>query len=346
MKSIFLKMDHRTALAAKVVALVEDGRSQRYVAERLAIGRTRVQRIYQRFQETGSLERRAGSGRKKATSQRDDRFIVSKVLRDRHTTAVKVKNLLQEVRNVDVSEWTVRRRLREANLKTYKPAKGPKLLPRHKVARLQFARAHRNWTLGQWSSVLFSDESRFCLHGSDGRNRVWRRPGERYAQCNFAHRISFQGGSLMVWAGISFHARTELVFIDGGSMTAHRYVAEVLEEHVVPYAPFVGNNFVLMHDNARPHTARIVTDYLLAVGITCMDWPALSPDLNVIEHIWDELSRRVKNRSPSPNTLGELQSALREEWGTIPQEFIQNLIMGMNRRMQAVINARGGNTHY
>ena len=150
----------------------------------------------------------------------------------------------------------------------------------------------------------------------------------------------------MVWAGISFHARTELVFIDGGSMTAHRYVAEVLEEHVVPYAPFVGNNFVLMHDNARPHTARIVTDYLLAVGITCMDWPALSPDLNVIEHIWDELPRRVKNRSPSPNTLGELQSALREEWGTIPQEFIQNLIMGMNRRMQAVINARGGNTHY
>ena len=59
-------MDHRTALAAKVVALVEDGRSKRYVAERLAIGRTRVQRIYQRFQETGSLERRTGSGRKKS----------------------------------------------------------------------------------------------------------------------------------------------------------------------------------------------------------------------------------------------------------------------------------------
>lgn len=67
---------------------------------------------------------------------------------------------------------------------------------------------------------------------------MWRRPGERYAQCNFSHRFSFQEGSLVVWAGISYEARTELVFVDGGSLTAARYVTDILQEHVVSYAPF------------------------------------------------------------------------------------------------------------
>lgn len=339
-------MNDKVTRAAKVIALIEDGRSQRYVAEHLGISRSSVQRIYQRYQETGSLGRRAGSGRRRATSERDDRFIVSTVLRNRHTTAVRVRSSLREVRGTNVSEWTVRRRLREANLKAYKPAMGPKLLRNHRVNRLRFAHIHQNWTLEQWSCVLFTDESRFCLYGADGRDRVWRRPGERYAQCNFSHRMSFQGGSLMVWAGISFEARTQLVVLDRGSMTADRYVTDILQEHVVPYAPFIGNSFILMHDNARPHVARVVIDYLRDVELMVMDWPPLSPDLNPIEHVWDELGRRVKNRFPSPANLRDLRAALTEEWDNIPQETIQNFIQGMNKRMQAVIRARGGNTPY
>lgn len=129
-------------------------------------------------------------------------------------------------------------------------------------------------------------------------------------------------------------------------MTAVRYIDEIIEEHIVPYADQVGNNFILMQDNARPHTARVVTDFLREAGIRTLDWPANSPDMNPIEHLWDELKRRVRARKPPPQNHRELKQALLDEWQDIPQEVVRNLILSMRNRMQAVIEARGGNTKY
>ena len=77
-----------------------------------------------------------------------------------------------------------------------------------------------------------------------------------------------------------------------------------------------------------------------------MDWPARSPDMNPIEHLWDELKRRIRDRIPAPGSLQELRIAIEEEWANIPQEVVVTLIESMNRRMRAVIRARGGNTEY
>ncbi|XP_028042690.1 uncharacterized protein LOC114252410 [Bombyx mandarina] len=55
-----------------------------------------------------------------------------------------------------------------------------------------------------------------CLHGSDRRGWVHRRPGERFAQCCFAETVAYGVGSCMMWAGISFDGKTELVFVPGG----------------------------------------------------------------------------------------------------------------------------------
>ncbi|UYV74220.1 Iav [Cordylochernes scorpioides] len=56
-----------------------------------------------------------------------------------------------------------------------------------------------------------------------------------------------------------------------------------------------------------------------------MDWPARSPDLNPIEHVWDALGRRIGARHPSPRTLVELRTALLEEWGLLPLDLLQSL---------------------
>jgi transposase len=101
-----------------------------------------------------------------------------------------------------------------------------------------------------------------------------------------------------------------------------------------------------MHDNARCHTSSATTEYLEEVCIATLDWPALSPDLNPIEHVWDDLKRRVRSRNPAPSSVDELKSALIEEWEGIPQESIQKLIRSMRNRLRAVIRARGGNTKY
>ncbi len=68
--------------------------------------------------------------------------------------------------------------------------------------------------------------------------------------------------------------RTDLVVIDGGALTAVRYRDEVLEPVVRPLAGALGQDFTLMHDNARPHTARVAQSYLEQEGIDVMEWSA------------------------------------------------------------------------
>ncbi|GFW23126.1 DDE_3 domain-containing protein [Trichonephila clavipes] len=62
-----------------------------------------------------------------------------------------------------------------------------------------------------------------------------------------------------------------------------------------------------------------------------MNWPAYSPDLNPIEHVWDMLGRRIAARQPPPTCLPELRRALFDEWCNIPQDQIDNLILSMPR---------------
>jgi hypothetical protein len=82
----------------------------------------------------------------------------------------------------------------------------------------------------------------------------------------------------MVWGGIGLGARIELVIVDMGTLNADRYilVTNILQDHVVPLAPNIDDNFILMQDNARPHIARCVTNFLTETEITKMDWPARS----------------------------------------------------------------------
>ena len=77
-----------------------------------------------------------------------------------------------------------------------------------------------------------------------------------------------------------------------------------------------------------------------------MPWPSLSPDLAPIEHVWDELGRRVKDRAQRPVTLPQLRQRLTQEWNAIPQRVIQNIITSMRRRCTACINAGDDHIRY
>lgn len=103
---------------------------------------------------------------------------------------------------------------------------------------------------------------------------------------------------------------------------------------------------ILIHDNSRPHTAGIVNEYLGEVGIELMQWPARSPDLNHIEHAWDELEGCIKRRNSPPITLPELRQALVEEWEVIPQNWLRSLVYRVPNRLEGAGRAQGGNTKY
>ena len=157
----------------------------------------------------------------------------------------------------------------------------------------------------------------------------------------------YGGGSVMVWAGISAQGKTDLHVIDNGTLTAERYVNEILDVHVRPvFASAIGPDFILMDDNARAHRARITNRYLEQAEIVRLDWPARSLDLNSIEHAWDMLQKAITSRQVQPATVRELREALIEEWAQLPQHKLRRLSGSMRRRCQAVINAHGHHTRY
>ncbi|GFW34482.1 transposable element Tcb2 transposase [Trichonephila clavipes] len=102
----------------------------------------------------------------------------------------------------------------------------------------------------------------------------------------FVHEsVRFGVGGMLVYGGISIDERTVLYIIRDGPLTARRYRDEILRPIVVPYAVVIGDDFILMDDNCRPHRANLVEDFLFEEGIVQMEWPAFSPDMNPIEHV-------------------------------------------------------------
>ncbi|GFT88483.1 transposable element Tcb2 transposase [Trichonephila clavipes] len=101
-----------------------------------------------------------------------------------------------------------------------------------------------------------------------------------------------------------------------------------------------------MDENARPHRTLAVEELLEIEDITRMDWPACSPDLNPIDHVWDALGRRIAARLHPPENTQELKQMLIEEWALLPQEMLHQLVLSMRIRCEATIAVRGGHISY
>lgn len=167
------------------------------------------------------------------------------------------------------------------------------------------------------------------------------------AERHIAETIPYGGGSVMVWGCVSHDCKLDLVTVQG-NLNALRYQHEILQASVVPHFDnhVLADRPIFMDDNARPHRAHAVVEFLRRNAVETIPWPARSPDLNPIEHIWDMLGRRVRQRDPPVQTVRDLEAALHQEWARLPQRQIQRLIQGMRRRLEAVVRVRGGYTKY
>ena len=121
----------------------------------------------------------------------------------------------------------------------------------------------------------------------------------------------------------------------------------ILQNTLVPFARhYFGDNYRYQDDNATPHRAWGVLDFLQQGNITKMEQPPRSPDCNPIEHLWDELGRAISSMDNPPQNLDELRQALLDKWAQIPVQRLQRLVASMPRGLAAIIAARGGNTRY
>ncbi len=224
-----------------------------------------------------------------------------------------------------------------------KRATKPLLNQRQRQKRLTWAVEKNNWTVAQWSKVLFSDESKFCISFGNQGPRVWRKSGEAQNPCCLKSSVKFPQ-SVMIWAAMSSAGVGPLCFLKS-TVNAAIY-QEILEHFMLPSADklYGDADFIFQQDLAPAHTAKGTKSWFNDHGVTVLDWPANSPDLNPIENLWGIVKRKM--RDTRPNNADDLKATVKETWASIPPQQCHKLITSMPRRIEAVIKAKGAPTKY
>ncbi|CAC5416057.1 unnamed protein product [Mytilus coruscus] len=148
-----------TAQKWQIIGMRTTGLSQRRIAVQFSVVYSVISRLSKRHREIRTVDERKRSGRPRKTSTSDDRGISRSARRHPFTTARRL-NDNWGIHGL-VSLRTVNRRQNCANLRARRPVKRPFLTLRHRQARHQCSRGHRNWILRQWRRVHCFDESRF-----------------------------------------------------------------------------------------------------------------------------------------------------------------------------------------
>ncbi len=204
-------------------------------------------------------------------------------------------------------------------------------------SRLSWTKEKKNWTVAQWSKVLFLDESKFCISFGNQGPRVWRKGGEAHCPSCLKSSVKFPQ-SVMIWGAMSSAGVGLLCFLKI-NVTAPVY-QDILEHFMLPSADqlFKDADFIFQQDLAPVHTAKSTTSWLNDHGVSVLDWPANSPDLNPIENIWGIVKRKMWNKRPE--NADELKATVKETWASIPPQQCHKLITSMPRRIEAVIKAK------
>ena len=210
-----------------------------------------------------------------------------------------------------------------------KPALNKRQLKNNLVA---FAKAHslpKGWTLEKWQKMDFSDESSVELQSPQILQETYWSP----------HRSENHPENSQVWwrknHGLGLHPvwGVREIFRVEGNINSLKY-QEVL---AASYIPNHKRDQILQQDGAPSHTSISTSKFLKAKKIKVLqDWPAQSPDMNIIEHVWGRMKEEAWKMKPK--NLDELWEACKTAFFAIPDDFINKLYESLPNRMDAVLS--------
>ncbi len=218
-----------------------------------------------------------------------------------------------------------------------KRATKPLLIQKH----LTWVKEKKNWTIAQWSKVLFQMKVNVAFNLEikvpDSGGRV-----ERQNPCCLKSSVKFPQ-SVMIWAAMSSAGVGPLCFLKSRVNAA--IYQEMLEHFMFSSADklYGDADLIFQQDLAPAHTVKGTKSWSHDHGVTVLDWPANSPDLNSIENLWGIVKRKMSHQTQQCRwPEGRYQSNL----GFITPEQCHRLIVSMPCRIDAVIHAKGGPTNY
>jgi len=329
----------------EIVGAWKCGISVRKIAETLNQSKSTVQDVISVYRSSNCEKPPPRSGRPRIMTERDNRHLQRILKENRRTNLQELRENFVASTSTDVSMITIQPLLHEQGFFGRIGTRKPLVSEVNRQKRLLWARERQTWEK-EWETIIWSDESRFELFRGDGKKYVWRQPHEKYdVGCLIPTFKSGQKG-VMVWGCFTKNRLGPLVRLEG-RVTANVYI-DVLENHLLPFLDTLDNkeDHVFQEDNAPVHTASKTKKWKRENNINSIPWPAQSPDLNPIEHLWDELERRVRIHEPLPKNCEELWQILKKEWLQIDESKYKNLVDSMPRRVAAVIASNGYPTKY
>ena len=181
-----------------------------------------------------------------------------------------------------------------------------------------------NWSINDWSNVIFSDESNFEVLNRKNRISIRRFPNDR-TRFERSQQQVHKGGGIADWSYIMCHA-PRLFVIFHGRLNSIKYI-DILETYLPTafpkYPPEQLPKILYQHDNARPHVSIMTKNYLKRKRIKQIIWPVNSPDMNIIENIWSIIDHKLLKFII--NNIDELINALQTAWIDISKETVQKI---------------------
>ncbi len=217
------------------------------IAKTLKLSCSTVAKTIQWFKRTDSTQNRPCHGRPKKLSAHGQRHIQRLCLGNRLMSAASIAAEVEGVEGQPVSAQTIRRTLHQIGLHGCCPRRKPFLKMMHKKACKQFAEDKQTKDMDYWNHVLWPDETKINVFGSEGVKRVWWQPGEEYKNKCVLPTVNHGGGSVMVWSCMSAAGTGELQFIEG-TMNANMY-CDILKQSMIPSLRRLDLRAVFQHDN-------------------------------------------------------------------------------------------------
>ncbi|CAM4900557.1 unnamed protein product [Rotaria socialis] len=339
-----VRKEHSHEFRETIIKRFLIGDSERYIAQDLLCSRNTVHSVIIKYKKTKCIANIVGRGRKRKTTERVDKAIQRKIKVNRRKSASSIKHEIEKELGVIISNNTIRRRAHEIGLHGRVARKKPYVNKVNRLKRLNYVKMYRDESMVFWKQVLWSDESKYNLFGSDGKVMVWRTPTEEFNPRCTVPTVKHGGGNVKVWGCFAWNGVGNLIFVDG-NMTGEMY-KEILAENLFQSSKKLqlGKEMVFQHDNDPKHTSRVVKNWLDKQCVKRLIWPPFSPDMNPIEHLWDELERRMKKHQPKNEK--ELRETLQPEWKNIGQDVTNKLVESVPNRLYECTRMKGYPTRY
>ncbi len=328
----------------RIFALLKAGIPYRQIANQTKASYATVKRIANRIRDGVNMERKPGSGRKMSLTGDECSIIMTHIRESPKMSTSKLANVINENRDKPVNRETIRSYLDTQNLLSCAAAIKPYLTNEHIAHRLSACTGWLMKPFKYFKNIIFSEESRFCLFRSDGRERVWRLQGSRYKMKNCTSSVKHNGGSIMFLGCISYNGVGKLAIVENtmDSIAYTRILSTYLQESIDLFQ--LGDGVIFQQDNAPCHKSKFTMRFFEENQIKLMDWPAQSPDLNIIEHMWSYIDQKLSN--VIIKSKSDLIQEVSRIWYETPTIFVKRLYEGLPRRFECVVRNKGGHIPY